>query len=278
MTSSIITADSSWRDTILEIKKWGQPVEPQKTIGAKGRVSFEVLNHTLIFDMRWPIVYSKPNTSWLYMAAEPMWVIFGSNKLSLFPEIARIQGPYSDNGISTYGAYGPQYKRQKNYIIDILNKDRNTRQAVMGIWRKNPQAMKDIPCTVSLQWVIRNGSIHTIVSMRSSDAGMGLPYDMLTFVCMTAEIAAQLQEPVDLGKCWITAGSRHIYEDQWDKLEGLGDHPDDRYHSWNVWKWPAIRLVLENLANINTDTLNRLDVQMEARNAILGASGGKTNA
>jgi thymidylate synthase len=278
MTNSIITADHSWRDTIAEIKKWGQPVEPQKTIGAKGRVSFEVINHTLIFDMRWPIVYSKPNTSWLYMAAEPMWVLMGSSKLSAFPEIARIQAPYSDNGVSTYGAYGPQYKRQKTYILDILNKDRNTRQAVMGIWRKNPSPMKDISCTVSLQWLIRDNTIYTIVNMRSSDAGLGLPYDMMTFACMTAEIAAQLTEPTELGVCYINAGSRHIYEDQWDKLDDVANHSELLYPAWQVWKWPAIRIVLENIANNPDVGIHRTEVQMEARNSILGASSGKTNS
>src|SRR6185295_12266909 len=154
--------------------------------------SFEIINHSMLFDMRWPIVTTKPNTSWLYMAAEPMWVLEGSGNINHFPEIYRIQLPYSNNGTTAYGAYGPRYRLQKQNVIDRLNDDRNTRQAMMTIWRRNPPLMvkgvrlKDVPCTASIQWLIRDGKIYTIVTMRSSDAGLGLPYDMLTFTCMTA--------------------------------------------------------------------------------------------
>jgi thymidylate synthase len=277
--TSIITADKSWLDTIAEVRKLGQAVEPQKSTGAKDRVSFEIINHSMVFDMRWPVVTVKPNTSWLYMAAEPMWVIEGSGNLNYFPEIYRIQLPYSDNGVSVYGAYGPRYKLQKQNVIDKLNYDRNTRQAVMMIWRRNPPLMKDIPCVTSIQWLIRDDKIYTIVNMRSSDVGMGLPYDMLTFTCMTMDIASYLNEPVELGKCYINAGSRHIYEDQWDKLniKEMVLH-EYRYPAWNMWKWTAIKQTLKKIAQINTFDLNRRDVQAECFKAIMEISGGKTNA
>jgi len=272
------TADEAWLKTVDDIKNWGQPVEPQKSTGAKGRVSFEILNHTLSFDMKWPVVTCKPNTSWLYMAAEPMWVLDGSANLNHFPEIYRIQLPYSDNGVTVYGAYGPRYKLQKQNVIDRLNNDINTRQAIMVLWRRNPPIMKDIACTTSLQWLVRNGEINTIVNMRSSDVGLGLPYDMLTFVCMTADIASKLTEPVELGKCYINAGSRHIYEDQWDGLN-ISEMQFNQYiyPAWSMWKWPAIQQTLKKMAAINTATLNRLDIQMEAFKWMMEISGGKTN-
>jgi hypothetical protein len=281
MTTSndVTTADEAWLLVIAEIKKYGDSVEPQKSYGAKSRVSFEILNHSMVFDMRWPVVCSKPNTSWIYMAAEPMWVLAGSKSLTYYPEIEHIQGSYSDNGISLYGAYGPQFKLQKNFVIDRLDNDRNTRQAVMTIWRKNPGYMKDIACTLSLQFLIRDGAIHTIVNMRSSDAGLGLPYDMLTFACMTMEINSLLREPVELGRCYVNAGSRHIYEDQFDSLDvsdlALRQY---RYPAWNFWKWTAIKQTLERIAVIDTNSLNRRDIQAECFKGLMEASGGKTNS
>jgi hypothetical protein len=272
------TADEAWLDTIEDIKKWGQPVEPQKSTGAKGRVSFEIINHSLAFQMKWPVVTCKPNTSWLYMAAEPMWVLEGSANLHHFPEIYRIQLPYSDNGVTVYGAYGPRYKLQKQNVIDRLNNDINTRQAVMSLWRKNPAIMKDISCTVSLQWLVRDGAINTIVNMRSSDVGLGLPYDMLTFVCMTADIASNLAEPVELGVCHINAGSRHIYEDQWDNLNisemKLRQYT---YPAWSMWKWTAIHQTLKRIALVNRSEHNVADIQAEAFKWMMEISGGKTN-
>jgi len=273
------TADEAWLQTVREVKWHGLPVGPQRSTGAKGRLSFEVIGHQLCFDMRYPVVTCKPNTSWVYMAAEPIWVMSGSNKLNFSPEIARIQTPYSDNGVSLHGAYGPWYRMQKGHVIDRLDGDRNTRQAVMHFWRKNPPYMKDIACTVSAQWLIRDDEIHSIFTMRSSDVGMGLPYDMLTFACMTADIASSLKEPVELGECLVNAGSRHVYEDQWDTLDVDEMMPRQySYEPWLVWKWPAIEIVLRKIAKIDVTQFNRHDVQAEAFRGIMEASGGKTDA
>jgi len=284
-SDKVMTADDAWLLAIWDIQQHGQSVEPQKSVGARDRVSFEIINHTMSFDMKQPVVTVKPNTSWIYMAAEPMWVIEGSGNLNYFPEIHRIQLPYSNNGVTVYGSYGPRYKSQRNNVIERLNEDRGTRQAVMTLWRKNPPLMidgirlKDIPCTVALQWLIRDNVIHTIVTMRSSDAGLGLPYDMLTFTCMTADIASTLDDPPELGTCYINAGSRHIYEDQWDSLDvDAISITRYKYAPWNIWKWTAIKTILKRIAAINTFDLNRRDVQAECFKAIMEVSSGSSKS
>lgn len=232
--------------------------------------------HQLTFDMRRPVVTCKPNTSWLYMCAEPLWVIDGSNKLNWSPEIKRIQAPYSDNGIGLSGAYGPHYRQQKKYVLDRLNTDRNTRQAVMSFWRRTPPYLRDVSCMVSMQWLIRDGVINCMVNMRSSDVGMGLPYDMLTFACMTADVAIGLNDPAELGECVVTAGSRHVYEDQWDRLD-----VDEMqllqyvYEPWAVWKWPAVCEIMRTIAMLDPPAEHRPKVQAGAFKTLMEASGGK---
>lgn len=267
------TADRAWINTIKDVLEYGDAVAPQKSTGSGGRVSFEILPHQLAFNMRYPIVTIKPNTSWVYMAAEPMWVINGSNRLDWAPEIDRIQSPYSDNQETLAGAYGPPFKQQLEYVARTLNSDINSRQAVMTIWKRDPFPSKDIPCTVALQFIVRDGFIHCIVTMRSSDVGMGLPYDMLTFTCMAAEVASMLNEPVELGNCYITAGSRHIYQDQVSKLEYIVNNAimNVEYNPWAMWAWPAIKLKLMAIAQDYADTPeNRMLIQSEARASILG--------
>jgi thymidylate synthase len=271
------TADEAWLHTISEIFAEGKPVEPQASIGANGRVSFEILCHTMAFDMKYPIVTMKPMTSWLYMAAEPMWVLAGENSLYFSQEIQTIQKPYSDDNKRLAGAYGPPFKSQLQYVVDLLNKDKNSRQAVMTIWRKRPEPSKDIPCTVAIQWLIRDNQLNAIVTMRSSDVGMGLPYDMLTFTCMSAEIAS-LVGGVELGTCFITAGSRHIYTNQFAQLEDVLSKDADggtelgyEYEAWATWKWPAIKERLKRATKLTwNDPITRADAQIKARQLILG--------
>lgn len=270
-----VTADKAWLETLTQIRREGLPVEPQLSKGSDGNPTFEIRAHAMTWDMRWPIVTTKPNTSWIYMCAEPMWVLAGSSKLHWSAEIARIQAPYSDNGVHLNGAYGPHFSFQKRFVANRLNHDRNTRQAIMSLWRRNPpHVFKDIACTVALQFLIREGSIHSIVYMRSSDAGKGLPYDMITFACMTAEIASMLNEPVELGTCTIVAGSRHLYLGDFDKLNppelGLRTR---LYEPWAMWKWPAIKETMLRLAKLVNYDDTQSSVQIEARDQLLEASG-----
>ena len=56
---------------------------------------------------------------------------------------------------------------------------------IINIWRENPRSSKDIPCTLSLQFFLREASdqlwLHTIATMRSNDAWLGVPYDTFNF-------------------------------------------------------------------------------------------------
>lgn len=266
------SADTAWLAAIQNVCLGGEAVAPQASTGANGRVSFELIAHTMEFDMGYPIVTCKPNTSWIYMAAEAIWILSGENSLFYSQEIQRIQAPYSDDGKKLSGAYGPSFQSQLPYILDLFARDINTRQAVLTIWKRSPKPSKDIPCTVALQWLIRNNKLHCIVTMRSSDVGMGLPYDMFSFACMSAEIASKLG--VELGICYITAGSRHIYDNQ---IATLKDLPitvaalSPNYEKLVTWKWPAYKEVLRTISKYTwTNDIERADAQLMAKTLICG--------
>ena len=121
---------------------------------------------------------------------------------------------YSDDGNIFYGAYGPQIKPQIDYVINKIIEDINTRQAVATIWIRNPNPSKDIPCTVSVQWLVRDGVLHCINTMRSSDLWLGWPYDIFNFTMLTALIGLKLKEngvAVELGNITLQTGSQHLY-------------------------------------------------------------------
>jgi thymidylate synthase len=125
-----------------------------------------------------------------------------------------------------------------------------------------------------MQFLIRDGKLNCIVTMRSSDVGMGLSYDMFTFACISAEIAAALNESTELGMCYITAGSRHIYQDQMDKLSYLYSNysttAEISYKPWATWKWPAIKEVMYAMTFMHYE--DRALAQTIARDRLLGAS------
>lgn len=74
----------------------------------------------------------------------------------------------------------------------------------------------DVPCTLSLQFLIRKGHLSLIANMRSNDAWRGLPYDVWCFTRIQTIIAAMLGVPV--GLYVHQAGSMHIYENDYNKI------------------------------------------------------------
>ena len=97
------------------------------------------------------------------------------------------------------------------YVVETLLSDNGTRQAVMTIWERSPRESKDIPCTVSLQFLIRYDKLHCIANMRSSDCYLGLPYDVFSFSMIATYVRLLTGLRLEMGALHIFHGSLHIY-------------------------------------------------------------------
>lgn len=157
-----------------------------------------------------------------FMFAEAAWIISGSNKLSDITPYMKSYGKYSDDGVFMRGAYGPKIVDQLGYIVDTLEKDNDSRQAVLNIWRERPGESKDIPCTTQMQFFIREGDLHLVVTMRSNDIVLGFTYDVFTFSMVAKSIQLLLKSrgiEVNLGDLFVNAGSLHLYETHFEDVD-----------------------------------------------------------
>lgn len=210
-----------WLKTLEELINTGEKVSPRKN-GTR-----ELLAKQTIVPMSHPILTVKErNLNPKFLAAEAYWILSGSNRTEdIVPYLKNI-AQFSDNGISFRGAYGPKVIEQLDYIVDSFIIDQDTRQAVLTIWRENPRSSKDIPCTVSMQWIIRKGKLHCNVNMRSSDIWLGWVYDVFNFSMISTWIALVLRSSglswfknLELGNLYLTAGSQHIYNRDIEKAK-----------------------------------------------------------
>jgi thymidylate synthase len=145
-----------------------------------------------------------------FRAAEAAWILSGDNRVSTIKKYSKQIKEYSDDGDYFAGAYGPPFRDQLPYVLNTLRADSHSRQALINIWRPRPYASKDIPCTVSLQFLIRDSRVNCVATMRSSDAWLGWVYDVHNFSCISAFIALHLN--VGIGTLYLTAGSQHLYD------------------------------------------------------------------
>lgn len=161
-----------------------------------------------------------------YAIGELAWYISGSNRVSDISRFAKKWAEISDDGVTNNSAYGWRiFKKfgfdQWEYVKALLIKDPNSRQAVIHIKEPSYSPTKDMPCTVYLQFFIRNGKLNLSVHMRSNDLWMGVPYDMFSFTFLQMVMAMELSNhmPIEIGEYTHYAGSLHIYKRDWESAK-----------------------------------------------------------
>lgn len=224
-----MTANTDYRDILVDILGQGIKVDGQQSAGSSGRSSFEIINGCFKTQMQYPILTIRSRKlNYRFMAAEAAWILSGSNYLDDVQWAMKRYTNYSDDGVFLRGAYGPKVVDQLPFIVYALRRDINSRQAVLSIWRERPDlASKDIPCTLSMQFIVRSGVLHTVVMMRSWDVYWGLPYDIFTFSAISAVVASLVPGVEELGSLHVNAGSFHLYEDHRSIATDLVRYPFD---------------------------------------------------
>lgn len=166
-----------------------------------------------------------------FMFSEAAWILSGSNRASEVSKYMKVYYNFSDDGIFLRGAYGPKIIDQLGYVVDSLEKDKDSRQAVINIWRERPAQTKDMPCTISMQFLIRQNKLHMVTTMRSQDIVLGFTYDIFTFSMVAKAVQLLLRTRdvnVSLGNLYVTAGSLHLYERHFDIDEWIESEEEDK--------------------------------------------------
>jgi thymidylate synthase len=210
------TADQAWANAFHEVNDFGASCAPR---GMKIR---ELSHYAVKVDMRYPVVANPGRKiNHRFMAAEAFWILSGDNRVDELTRYNPNMGKFSDDDKTLAGAYGPRIMPQAQYVVDRLLNDRDTRQATLTIWTPSPGPSKDIPCTIAMDFKIRQNMLHAHVFMRSSDVWLGLPYDIFSFSAVAmyilASFNAKADKPAGLGTLYLTAASSHLYEAHWAK-------------------------------------------------------------
>ncbi len=182
---------------------------------SRGMKTVEVTNaHLVVHDPRDRLIYAPARQMNVAFAiAEFAQVMCGGSDLDFISHFASkmkdFADPYDPDSIG--GAYGPRAFGQVKEVIERLKADPGTRQAVISIFSSSDWRAPDhlVPCTISLQFLLRTGYLDLIVTMRSNDVWWGTTYDVFLFTMIQEWIAAQLE--VKLGEFFLNDGSLHFY-------------------------------------------------------------------
>lgn len=225
----------------------------------RGKKVRELLGEKITFDMRYPIVTKESRKmGYRFLPAEAFWILSGRNDLEFFRGLNMpFIWEFSDDGFFYNGAYGPRVVDQLTYVCDVLADDHDTRQAVIEVWRPNPRPSRDIPCTLSFQFIARGGRLHCVQSMRSSDGWLGYPYDIFNASMLSLYVILLLRcrktrgrANLTLGTHTMMIGSAHVYEPQWESaLKFIDDTTYSRYDSYEPEHFETPQSLLQYLRN-----------------------------
>jgi len=190
---------------------------------------------------------------------ELCWYLAKTNKLSFISYYVPVYEKYAD-GDEIFGGYGPRLfdwggVDQIRNVISILRNKPQSRQAVVQLFDAHDLVGKhnDVPCTCTLQFMIRRDKLLMFVNMRSNDAYWGLPHDVFCFTMLQEIVARALA--VELGTYKHAVGSLHLYE---KSIKAAQQFLDEGWQPTNVSMpqmpvgdpWPSIALLLEAESDI----------------------------
>jgi thymidylate synthase len=155
---------------------------------------------------------------------ELAWYLSGSNSADFITYYISSYNDDAEDDRTIHGAYGPrlfadEWNNQFAKVVELLRQKRNTRRAVIQIFDSTDHLgkPKEVPCTCSLQFLIRDEKLDLVVSMRSNDAFKGLPHDVFCFT-MIQEVMARTVD-CELGQYIHFAGSLHLYVKDVDAVQ-----------------------------------------------------------
>jgi thymidylate synthase len=203
--------------------------------GPRGYKTKELINtsFTLTNPLSAYITLFERNLNTSYIVGELLWYVMGRNDVAFISQFSKFWEKITDDGKTSNSAYGYIIQKKFNfnqldYVIETLIQDKDSRRAVIVINTpfENQIKSKDIPCTMNLQFIIRNNKLDMFVNMRSNDFNFGLPYDIIYFTLLQEIVYNKLKKiylDLELGNYNHHSISTHVYERDYDMLKKIAN-------------------------------------------------------
>jgi thymidylate synthase len=216
------TLREHYSDLVNHIIENGRPQSP------RGVPTREITNFTLELESAESATFLNGigrNASQDVLAAELMQWAAGVSDLKQLVAASPVFAKFSDDGDRLYGAYGPRAYSGLRRAVQMLSEDPSSRQATVSIWSNlESTRTRDLPCTISWSFMIRDGKLHMTTYMRSNDVWTGVTYDVPSMARIQSMMAWALG--VELGSYTHIAQSMHIYESDFFAAAKLHDPTD----------------------------------------------------
>lgn len=208
------TIDDLLREVYSAIREEGQPVSSTR---APSRELIGVSLELTVPRNRLSRTETRRNSR--AGIAELCWYLSGTvDPAMILHWLPEYEKELEEDG-TIHGAYGPRMfgtgtNAQFRTVRRLLTDSSSSRRAVIQLFEASdiagPRRYKDVPCTSTLQFFVRDNRLHLIVTMRSNDAYVGLPLDVFAFTMLQELMAGELS--LEMGRYIHNVGSLHVYD------------------------------------------------------------------
>ena len=170
---------------------------------------------TAVLEMLWIYQVQSNEVKWLRERGIKIWDEWEIGRDGMY--LGKKFGKKWAGTIGTaYGWIVERYKLTQG-LIETIKHDSNNRRMIMSLWQNEWLATAALPsCVWNTQWSVMNGRLNVIVTVRSNDVPLGLPYNVSQYAvlcCLLAHVCG-----LRPGVMTYVANDAHIYENH---IEGL---------------------------------------------------------
>ena len=250
------TIDDLMRYVVEEIKSNGVRIHPTK--GKATEVTGVLIELT---NPRARLSRTETRGKPYSCLGELFWYLAKTSALDFIAYYIRQYKGFAD-GNEIFGGYGPRLFDWKGInqlanVSALLKKNPDSRKAVIQLFDANDivEKHKDVPCTCTVQFMIRSEKMHMFTNMRSNDVFLGLAHDIFCFTMIQEIMARSLA--VELGTYKHAVGSLHLYD---KNMASANAFLDEGWQSTEAPMppmpkgdpWPSIEFVLHAESEIRT--------------------------
>lgn len=235
----------------------------------------ESILSNFVINPKQPIAdFPQRNFNWKYLAGEMAWYLKQDRDVDYIGNFSnfwsRITNPDTNEINSNYGSLVFN-KEQFGWVIDSLEQDKNSRQAIMFFNSPKFQfeGNKDFVCTMYANFFIRHNILHMKVQMRSNDIFYGLTFDAPFFAFLQQSVYLKLKETypeLELGMYYHFADNLHFYERHFELAEQIkAEDIDITKESTFMLKQPFLEYDGKNvtLSNLAQTFVNEIDASVD---------------
>ena len=241
-----------------ELRTNGQEVVTKSSKGDSKAI--ELLNQSVTIDDVCQINIYNPKRKFnvRYALLELMWYLSMDTGVGNIGKAASIWKDIADSDGLVHSNYGGCLYRGWDRVVAELVRFPESRRAVIALNQPDTDyGMKDVPCTMFVQFFIRDDKLHMIWNMRSSDFAFGFCNDvavgMLFMQMMKNELEVWNNHFVDLGSFTYNATSFHCYDHHWSLV--FDDYTNEVYDKYELRQHLTWHAVMQNLLYLPTRDL-----------------------